>query len=359
MRSLRLLPVVFTLLASAAPPLFAQSQAQDAPPVDIANLLKELHHIRDVQTTQSKQTRQTVLQQVNAAAASADRATAMWEEAVRAVQFDGAPKENAAFRDWKEKDGEALASPLGRNAARLFFLYLGLTIQRDGNVPVKDLLPQIVAYTKELAADQAGADALDDSIKHDKENPVNNKPRPMLHKASDDQVRKMHDQILKRPLASSPVVQWMKLADFVNPEKWEKQPGNLDGIYTQIILPEMRAERDPRIVDYWDYKLKQEGEAAVKTKLAFDLDKFTTLRRPTLLWSRAEDMLAVGQKNRGIGEMFTLIRTFPQHPEAAGWITELEGVLAPPPPAAPASAADASSSAALPGSAQPAPGVVK
>jgi len=356
MRSLRLLPHILTLLA-AAPPLFAQTQAQDAPPVDLANLLKELHHLRDAQTTQSKQTRQTALQQVSAAAASPERAIAMWEEAVRAVQFDGAPKENAAFRDWKEKDGEALNSPLGRNAARLFFMYLGLTIQRDGGVTVKDLLPQIIAYTKELVADQAGEDALEDGIKRDKENPVNNKPRGPQHKATDDQVKKMHDQILKRSLAASPIVQWMRLTDFVNPEKWEKQPGNLDGIYTQVILPELRTQHDPRVVEYWDYKLKHEGEAAAKTKLAFDLEKFTTVRRPSLLWSRAEDMLAIGQKNRAIGEMFALVRTFPQHPEAPGWIAELETVLAPPP--APASAADAPAPGALPGTAQPAAAVVK
>src|SRR5437879_155353 len=118
MRFLRLVPVVFTLHATTtAPSLFAQ--VQDAPAVDASTLLKELHRIRDQQTVQAKQTRQTALQQVNAAAASPERAVAMWEEAVRAVQFDGAPKENAAFRDWKEKDGEALNGPLARNAVRL------------------------------------------------------------------------------------------------------------------------------------------------------------------------------------------------------------------------------------------------
>jgi hypothetical protein len=170
-------------------------------------------------------------------------------------------------------------------------------------------------------------------------------------KATDDQVKKMHDQILRHALGSSPIVQWMKLTDFINVEKWEKQPGNLDGIYAQIILPELRAQHDPKVVEYWDYKLKREGEAATKTKLAFDIDKYNSQRRPSLLWSRAEDMLAIGQKNRAIGDMFTLIRTYPQHPEAAGWIAALEAILAPP---APASAAEA-----LPGSAQAAPDVVK
>ena len=355
MRSLRLLPLFFTLLATAAPP--SPAPVQDAAPVDTANLLKELHQLRDKQTTQSKQSRAAALQQINAAAASADRAVAMWEEAVRAVQFDGAPKENAAFRDWREKEGEALNGPLARNAARLYFLWLGLTIQRDGGTPVKDLLPQVIAYTKDLAADQAGADALEDAIKREREMAGgNNKRQPQQRKATDDQVKKMHDQILRRGIGGSPVVQWMRLMDFVNPEKWEKQPGNLDGIYSEIILPEMRTLRDPRVVEYWDYKIKHDGEAALKTKLAFDVEKFNSQQRPTLLWSRAEDILIIGQKNRAIGEMLTIIKTFPQHPSAAEWIAYLEGVLVPPPPAA---ATEPSAAGALPGSAQAAPGVVK
>ncbi len=355
MRSLRFLSLI-TLVSTTTAPLFAQ--VQDAPVVDAAALLKELHRIRDQQTVQAKQTRQTALQQINAAAASGERAVAMWEEAVRAVQFDGAPKENAGFRDWKDKEGDALSAPLARNAARLYFVWLGLTIQRDAGTPMKDMLPQIIAYTKELVADTAAEDALEESIKREKEqsNGNNNKRAPQ-RKSTDEQVRKMHDQILRRPVGTSPVVQWMRLGDFIKPEKWEKQPGNLDGIYTQTILPELRVQRDPRILDYWDYKVKHEGDAAAKTKLAFEIEKFTNQRRPSLLWSRADDMLAVGLKNRAIGEMFTLIRTYPQHPDAAEWIAKLEAVLAPP-AAAPPSVSD-TPPAAPSASAQPVPTVVK
>jgi hypothetical protein len=361
MRSLRLFPasIVAAALFATAAPLFAQ--VQDSAPVDVSALLKELHRLRDTQTVQSKQQRQAALQQINSAASSPERAVAMWEEAVRVVQFQGAAKENAAFRDWKEKDGEALSGPLARNAARLYFVWLGLTIQRDGDVKVKDLLPQIMAYTKELVADELGAEALDDAIKREREMTVGKRPIQQ-RKASDADVRKMHDHILRRGLASSPVVQWLKLADFVNPEKWENQPGDLDGIYTKIVLPELRAQHDARALEYWDFKLKQEGEAAVKTKLAFDLDKFNTQRRPALLWSRAEEMLAIGQKNRAIGEMFGIIKANPQNPSVPAWIAQVEAVLVPPPPATEAtvpgsaSGLPGSSAAPLPGSE---PGVVK
>jgi len=352
MRSSRLLPATVAALLLAAP-LFAQTG--DAPPVDAATLLKELHGIRDKQSATSKQTRTTALQQINAAASSPERALAVWEEAVRAVQFDGQAKEGAAFRDWKEKEGEALSAPLGRNAVRLFFVYLGITIQRDAGATVKELLPQLLSYTRELAGDEAAAEALEDAIKREAGGaPSGKRPgQQPQRKATDDQVRKAHDQVLKRGLGNSPVVQWMKLGDFVNPEKWEKQPGAFDGIYTQMILPELREQKDARVLEYWDYRLKRDGEAAVKSKLAFEIEKFNTQRRPALLWNRGQDLLAIGQKNRAIGEMAAVIRGNPTSPELPAWITALEAVLLPP---LPPSAADAT---ALPGSEQAAPPVVK
>jgi hypothetical protein len=76
----------------------------------------------------------------------------------------------------------------------------------------------------------------------------------------------------------------------------------------------------------------------VKSKLAFEIEKFNTQRRPALLWSRAQDLLAIGQKNRAATEMFGIIRSSPTSPELPAWIAALESVLAPPPADAPMSA---------------------
>jgi hypothetical protein len=119
---------------------------------------------------------------------------------------------------------------------------------------------------------------------------------------------------------------------------WESTPGNFDGIYQNILLPEMRALKDVRIIEYWDNKIKREGEAATRSQKTFEIDKFNQVRRPSLIWSRNQDLAAVGQRNRAIADMFAQIKAFPNHPEASAWIMELEQMLAPSPPAAPAAA---------------------
>ena len=70
---------------AAAPALQAQ---QDAPPVDIAQLLQTLRALREQQTTQLKTQKQTAIQQLSSVAASPEKAVQLWEDAVRATQFD-------------------------------------------------------------------------------------------------------------------------------------------------------------------------------------------------------------------------------------------------------------------------------
>lgn len=313
----------------------ATGLAQDAAPVDTAALLKELARFKDQQSSQSKQSRLSALQTVNAAAASPEKAAALWEEAVHAVQFSGLPKDGVDFRAWREKEGEALNSPLGRSAARLYFIWLGITIQRDGGVSVKELLPQIFAYIKELLADEAAAVAVDDAVRREKEQASAvaaagaKKPQaPTVH-AKDDKAKKMHDSILRAALGASPVAQWMKISDFINPQGWEKSPGSIDGIYQQIVLPEFRDKKDARALDYWDFKIKRDGEAAERTKLSFEIDKFLSLHRPQLQWKRAEEFHLIGQKNRGIAAMMAVIKANPLHPDTMSWVANLEGILQP------------------------------
>ncbi|MGZ7226727.1 hypothetical protein ACXWO0_09700, partial [Streptococcus pyogenes] len=76
------------------------------------------------------------------------------------------------------------------------------------------------------------------------------------------------------------------------------QAGNVDGIFQKAILPLMRENKDPRLIQYWDHLIQREAESASDQKLAFAAGSFEQQRKPILLWNRAKDMLALGWKNR-------------------------------------------------------------
>lgn len=331
------------LLASAST-LVAQ---QDAPPVDVSQLLQALRGIKEQQTLQTKTARQKALQRVQASAASPAAAVGSWEEAVRETQFEGAAREGSQFKEWREREGEALKEKEAASAAQLHFKWMALTLQRANGATVKELLPQIIAHTKELAADTAAIEALDEDIRHEKETAGNSK-RGKERKTNDEAVKRMHDQIIRAAVNGSAPAQVLKIGELINVEKWEMSAGNLDGIYNRIILPELRTSKDPRLLEYWDMRLKREAESASRSKLAFDQEKFNQVRRPELLWSRAQDLLILGQRNRAISEMFALVKAYPAHPRASEWVAAIEQALTPAAANAPLAPPDADAPLAPP-----------
>ncbi len=319
----------------AAP--FSALAQKDGPAVNPAEILRSLKTMREQQSQQIKLTRQKALQQAQAAASDSGRALEMWEDAVRATQFDGVSREAAQYRDWKEKEGEALKESQG--ALHLYFSWLSLSLQRASGSTVKQMLPAVVNYTKEATADAESLQTAEEMVKHEKEIDPGKKRPVQTRRANEDQVRQMHDKILKQALNGSVVVQWLRVAELLpeagkkgdsNGRGWELAPGNIDGIFQSIVLPELRSERDPRVLEYWDMKLKQEADAATRSKLSFEVDKFNQLRKPQILWSRAQDEMLIGQRNRAEAEMFSLIKTYPSHPDAANWMNALEQALLPP-----------------------------
>ncbi len=330
------------IVATLSVPAFAQ--LNDAPPVDMKQLLQGLRQFKEQNETSLKTRRTAAYQQITAAASSLDKAAAYWTDAVLAVQFAGVDHQTTAVRDWKQGEGEGLKAKEGANAARLHLVWLGLTMQHSAGAEMKQLLPSVIDFTKQLEADDAAISHVVELI--DKAKAAK---RPGVNKALSEEThaKKIHDSILKMSVTNSPVAKRLQIADLLGdvakkrkrgedgaPASWETVPGNVNGIYNAIILPEFRATKDPRLLEYWDMMIKKEQENIYAGMPDFEERQWSQIKRPAMLWARAQDLLLIGQRNRAVTEMYNLIKAFPQHPEAAGWISQLEQSLAPAAPAA-------------------------
>jgi len=335
-------PLAFaTLIATAA----AQ---QDAPAPDIAQMLQALKGLRDQQAQQIKSTKQRALQEAQAAAASPTAASTAWVEAIRQTQFDGVEKEGAQFREWREKEGAAFAEKEVQAAAQLYFRWLALTLQHSMGTSARDLMPAIVQYTKDAANDRTAIESFAERAKKEKDLAQSKLHGTRKDKGGDDdRTQKVHDLVINRGLPGTAPVKAMHMDDLIKVDQWEMTPGNVDGIFSNVILPELRAQKDPRIFEYWDMKIKKEADL-VKDKPAFEQEKFNKERRPALLMSRAQEYFLLGQRNRGIAEMFQVLRANPQHPALNDWINALEAQINPPPAAPPSGTAPAAASTAAP-----------
>jgi hypothetical protein len=351
-----------TAAAMVAGSIFAQ--VPDAPPPDLRQLIEALKQLREQNESGTKSRRNSAYQQVAAAASSPERAVAYWKEAVRAVQFEGAEKEGAQLKDWREGDGEALSDRLCAGAVRLHLNWLAINLQHAAGAEMKVLLPKVLEHVAAVQADEAAAEHFAESLDKAKERGVNS-PGAKKNVKEDSVVKRVHDQIMKLSVASGPVARWLQLGEMFGDVKrkakesgqgsWELVAGNIDGIYGSVILPEYRATKDPRLLEYWDMVLKREADRVQKNGLDVEQRDWANLKRPAILWSRAQDVLLLGQRNRAVIDMFNLIKTYPQHPEAANWIGQLETMILPPAAAPTAPAAPTPSAA---GSVVPPPAAV-
>lgn len=269
--------------------------SQDAPPVDVESIRASLKALKEKQAAETKTGRNRILQTLNAAAQNNGTAIDFYAEAVRATQFEGQNREQTQFHDWKKKETDKLRSHELQTAARLHLAYLVLTLQRANGSEIKDLMPALVNYTNQVTAER-------DSI--------------------------WDQDLMKRSVSDGIFARWYQLAPWIAGAKdWEMTPGNVDGIFTKSILPVLREAKDRRLLEYWDQKLQDEQRDAQKSGLAFNADKFEQTRKPALLWSRAQDELVLGLKNRAISDMFALVKNNPGHPSIEQWTARLEAVL--------------------------------
>ena len=335
------------LVAALSAPSFAQ--LNDVPPVDLKQVLSGLKQFKEQNETGLKARRNNAYKQVVAAAASNEAAAAFWTNAVLAVQFAGVGHETTAVRDWKNGEGEGLKAKEGANAARLHLVWLALTFQHSAGAETKQLLPAVIDFTRQLEADEIAIAHVVEQIDKAKASGAAKKPGAGKALAEDAHAKKMHDAILRTPVASSPVAQSLQIADILGDSgkrrkkgdkgedgggaAWEPVPGNLNGIYNAIILPEFRDTKDPRLMEYWDLKLRKNQESIFAGMPAFDERQKTQVERPGIMWARTQDMMLLGLKNRAITEMFNIIKAYPQHPDAPGWIAQLEQILTPSAPA--------------------------
>lgn len=315
------------LAALIATPVAAPAQQADAPAPDAAQILQFLQQLKEQQAQQIKGAKQKIIQEALAAAATPAAASAAWVEAVRITQFQGAEKEGAQFREWREKEGAAFSDGEVQRAAQFYFRWLALSAQKSLGTPTRELLPQIIQFTKDVTADHQAMETLLEKAQREKE-----LAQSRLHGQRRDRspeierMRRVRDMVLHKPLNGGAPLKAIRGEELIKVDQWEMTPGNIDGIFTTIVLPELRAAKDPRILEYWDMRIQRESED-IQTKAAFEQEKFTQQRYPSLLWSRAQDLAAIGQPNRALGEMFKIVRTYPQHPDLGNWITRIESFL--------------------------------
>jgi len=295
--------------------------AQGGPTLDVTSMLQGLQDIKAKQAAAAKTQLTQTIADFSAASATDTAALNFYAEAVRVTRFVGQDREATAYSDWLKN-----ALPrLNPAAICLALRYTTISLQRAAGASDEQIFPILLAYAQTaqdaLPAIEAQAAAPRENRGGERRNPGRDQPQP-------PQEQEQEPQILETPVSDNIFAKWYNIGSQLSSlTNWELSPANIDSMYNQVLLPYMRKHRDPRVIQYWDNKILTEKAQASSATAAFNTDRFNLTRRPSLLWSRAEDEVAIGQRDQGLTDMYNLVKNFPAHPDAGKWIKELQGLL--------------------------------
>ena len=283
------LPLLLVLLLAAAFPVGAS--AQQAPPFDPNAVLATLKDLKTKQQTTVNREKSGVT--ANIAAAIADPGK-FYELAVSAVELqNGGGNDGSRLVEWRKRHAAELRNRDFLDALRQHLVYLSLTWQHSMGAKTKDQLGALLDYVSQVSRNAELYDAFD---------------------------------ITKKSLAEGVFVPYFQIGPYISglPD-WQDRPFDVNAIYEKIILPELRAEKNPRLLDCWRDRIQIETARATSAQNALTANKFNNIRLPTLLWNRAEDELTLGLTNAAVADMLAQIKAHPDHPDFDHWVGASDG----------------------------------
>ena len=302
--------------------------AQDLPPPQNTEaLLRELDKIDSGSQSLSQKRRAEAISRIQSASSSGPTAVELYVTALDNTKY---LENHPAFIEWKQKKQDDLHHSSFQNAAQLQLRYILLGLQRSEQKTALAQVPETLAYLNSLSSLHflEGTYNAAASAKGAKTAPTT--PIPS------DKITSDAAALIKQPIAGSPVVDWLQIADlFPEGKDFEASAGNYEGILDKNVKTPLRTTNDPRLPEVWDLQISTESAVTSAANSKQKTETFTNDRLPDLLFRKAQDTAAIGQPNRALNEVMMLVRNYPANSSMQDWITTARGLLTNPPVASP------------------------
>jgi len=305
-----------TLCASLLLALTARLNAQDLPaPQNPAALLQELDQITKGAQTHEQQRRSEAISRIQSAASSPSSSVDLLLVALDATKYRDKHQD---FIDWKQKNQDTLRHPSFQNAAQLQLRYLLLGLQRSEQHDAFAQVNETLAYVNALQ-----------SLHFLEETYVAPPPSKGYQAIScpADKVTKEAADLMNTPLSGYKVVEWLQIKDLLPNKDFNASAGDYFGILDMNVKEPLRAKKDARLTAVWDQQILAATIQANSSKDTQKAESFKRDKLPNLLFKKSTDTAAIGQPNRAVTEIMTLIRSYPTNPSVPTWIEAARKLL--------------------------------
>jgi hypothetical protein len=294
--------------------------AQDIPPPqNKPALLQELDKIASGSDALTQKRRAEAISRLQTGSSSGSAAVELYVSAMENTKYRDNHQD---FIDWRQKKQNELHHTSFQNAAQLQLRYILLGLQRSTQKTALMQVPEFLEYLNSLASLHFLEEGFAPTRTQKGARGAVQAPSPPSDKVIPEAL-----SLIRQPATKSSVVEWLQIDDLLPGKDFESSAGNFEGILEKNVKTPLRGTNDTRLPGAWDFQITTEAAVANAANSQQQTETFRNERLPELIFGKLKDTAAIGQPNRALTEMMTLIRTYPSNSSVDVWITTARGLL--------------------------------
>ena len=296
----------------------------DETKLDRAKALEELKAIEQKNEKLTQDLLAKSARELTEAGTDKVKAVSMYLESYRNAEFGRAQDGDTRFQQWKVDNKDKIVSLEFTTAAQLHVQFLGLVCRQALGEKEAPKGLEWVAYWEALYKSkdvpENPAEVVEPKGKGGKRQPTAMGMARRLGRGGGDE--------FDRPAMESPLVRDRQIQGFLSELTEAKvASGSVDGVFNKVVRPRLREAKSRALMGLWDQRIAAMDEQAEKDLKTLGADDYKVLRRPELLWERADDLEKMGEQEAGWAKKMEILRAYPYHPKVSEWIEEMKQAL--------------------------------
>jgi hypothetical protein len=139
-----------------------------------------------------------------------------------------------------------------------------------------------------------------------------------------------------RPVLESPLVRDRQIQGFLEGVQEAKlSSASVGPIFNQVVRPHLRKAKSRDLMRLWDLRIAAMDEDVEKEVKTLGADDYKILKRPELMWERADDLEKMGERESAWAQKMAILKANPYHPKLSKWIEDMKQALGEGSPALP------------------------
>jgi outer membrane murein-binding lipoprotein Lpp len=296
--------------------------------LDRAKAMEELKEIESKNEKLTQGLLEKAAKELTEAGSDKFKAVQIYLESYRNVEFGRAQDGETRFQQWRVENKEKIASLDFSTAAQLHVQYVALVCREALGEKEAPKAGEWGVYWENLFKSREIAESPGDLA--EAKAPVTKKGgmgRKQKKESGND---------FDRPAVESPLVRDRQIQGFLEGVQEAKfSSASVGPIFNQVVRPHLRKAKSRDLVRLWDLRIAAMDEGMGKEVKTLGLDDYKVLKRPELMWERADDLEKMGEQESAWAKKMEIIKSCPYHPKLAEWIGEMKQALGEGSPALP------------------------